>query len=122
MSVESVEFFCERYFPHTKEFTAKGTPKRIMVEVRKMQLKGKFIIHNLYEINFIRKRFFVKWWDTPTLNSCKEVIKRGRWVKEGDYDMEEFRTWLRFYLKDKTEQAIITLLTMAPTNLEREAA
>lgn len=119
------EISCERFFPETKELTKNGTKKRMMIDVRKMRIKGDFIFTNMFEVNYLKRnkefRFFVKQlvkpkkelWPTLVL---QPLVKADKWEKEGNYTREQFTKWLGGLIGN-AESAVIDLMTMPPQNV-----
>lgn len=120
------EISCERYFPETEEITKKGTPKRMMIDVRKMILHGSFIVTDCYEIHYLKRnkewRFYVKEKTMPYKERWVRLplnkVKTGpTWKREGNYTREQFGEWLRKRVGQQSEQLISQLVTMPPQNL-----
>lgn len=123
----TVSLSCERFFPPTTIMGKNGKPKRICVDVRKMQIRGDFITTTGFEVNYLKRsgefRFYVKsivpqkkelW---PTLKLVPTTVVH-KWEREGNYSQAEFVKWLKARGIHNGEALSWTLITMAPENLE----
>ena len=122
-----VSISCIRYWPETNQIQKNGKRKRIVIDVRKMQVRGDFITTTHFEVNYLKRsgefRFYVKslipqkkelW---PTLKLKDDTIVH-KWAREGNYSREQFVAFLKARGVQNAESYTIMLMTMAPENLE----
>jgi hypothetical protein len=120
----TVSLSCERFFPPTTIMGKNGKPKRICVDVRKMQIRGDFIATKGFEVNYLKRsgefRFYVK--SIVKKELWAHVIDRERpvtkWEREGNYSQAEFVRWLSDRGIHNGESLTISLMMMPPQNLE----
>jgi hypothetical protein len=116
-----------RYKPETNQVQKNGKRKRIIIDVRKMIIRGDFITTTGFEVNYLKRsgefRFYVKslipqkkelW---PTLKLKADTIVH-KWAREGNYSREQFVAWLKARGVHNAESHTIMLMTMTPENLE----
>lgn len=119
-----------RYFPETNMVAKNGKLKRCVVDVRKMEIRGEFIVTNLYQATLVKRHgdrhISVKqrqaiprpWWDKGP--------PEYKWVKEGNYALDKFPAWLAIRLRTDQDKAaalrlaeafLSEMLTAPPENM-----
>ncbi len=99
-----------RYFPETQGTTKNGKPKRCVVDVRKMEIRGNFIFTDRLICTLVKRNgeryVSVKqrkapnrpWWDKSPIKE-----EEYKWVKDGNITLDKFEQWLAVTLKEKDQ-------------------
>ena len=122
---------CQRYFVPTEKVNKNGNPITMMIEVRKLWLRGRFLARRgdegvtteLYQVNLIRRKgqnlYSIKfkmaperWWHDKTPIQESEY----RWVKQESLGREAFLSWLKFHVPNPLA-VVVSLETCPPENL-----
>ncbi len=123
-----------RYFPEGKEKGKNGKAKRLVVDVRKMELRGDFLFNDRaictlvkrngerYISVKIRKKPNRPWWDKSPIRE-----EEYKWEKDGNLSLDRFPGWLANTIKEKDEDfsaakrradALVSeMLTAPPENI-----
>jgi hypothetical protein len=127
MAATTWEVECNRYFIETEQRTKKGKPVMVPVTVRKMHIRGEFIVTDQYEVVLVKRKgqqyYSVKmvvppvkpkWTQLVTLVKPVEI----KWKREGSYTEDQFKDWLaRILGKSVADFALSAMLLAEPENL-----
>lgn len=119
----TIEVF--RTFVETKERTKTGKTVKFPVDHRKMYIEGDFIQTKKYRASVVKRggdKYICVYqlvepqkpkWPCPLIDKPEE----SKWVKEGNYTLEQFTDWLRKRVGVNAPSIVSELLTRPPENL-----